>query len=358
MDYTNYTTDSRKHKHLNLQERTVIELRLKDGYSAYKIAKELQRSTNTIINEIHRGTVSQIKNKRKVKIYLADAGQAIYEKHRANCGRKNLRLVCDEFISYACDKMRKNKWSIDACVGHSLKSGQFKRSEVVCTKTFYNYIDQGLTCIKNIDLPLKVRRNTKKQRVRANKKRLGTSIEKRPSSIDNREEFGHWEIDTVIGQKSGKDNVLLTIAERKTRQFIVRKIADKSAPAVMAELDKICEAFGDRFSTVFKTITGDNGSEFADLSDLEKKKDTKIYFTHPYSSFEKGTNERHNGLIRRFLPKGTRMADCSIDTIAFVEDWCNTLPRKILDYRTPEELFESELDRIYALKVANNIYHN
>jgi IS30 family transposase len=281
-------------------------------------------------------------------MYLADTGQAVYEKHRANCGRKNRRLICNEFISYACDKMRKDKWSIDACVGRSLESGQFKRSEVVCTKTFYNYIDQGLTCIKNIDLPLKVRRNTKNQHVRANKKKLGTSIEKRPSFIDSREEFGHWEIDTVVGQKSGRDNVLLTIAERKTRQFIVRKIADKSAQAVMAELDKIREECGERFSEVFKTITGDNGSEFADLSNLEKETDTKIYFTHPYSSFEKGTNERHNGLIRRFLPKSTRMSECSIETIAFVEDWCNTLPRKILGYQTPEELFESELDRIYA----------
>ena len=348
MDYTNYTTDSRKHKHLNIQERTIIELRLKDGYSAYKIAKELQRPINTILNEIRRGTVPQIKNNHKIQLYFADAGQAIYKNHRTNCGRKNLRLICNKFISYACDKLRKDKWSIDACVGRAIESGQFKRSEIVCTKTFYNYIDRGLCSIKNIDLPLKVRRNTKKQYVRANKKKLGTSIEKRPVSIDNREEFGHWEIDTVIGQKSAKDNVLLTIAERKTRQFIVRKIADKSALAVMAELNNLREEYGDRFSSVFKTITSDNGSEFATLSDLEQVTDTNIYFTHPYSSFERGTNERHNGLIRRFLPKGTRMTDCSIDTIAFVEDWCNTLPRKILGYRTPEELFESEIDKIYA----------
>jgi IS30 family transposase len=348
MEYTNYTTDSRKHKHLNIQERTIIELRINDGCSAYKIAKELHRPINTILNEIRRGTVPQIKNKRKIELYLADAGQAIYGDHRTNCGRKSLRLVCNEFISYACAKMRKDNWSIDACVGRALESGQFKRPEIVCTKTFYNYIDQGLTCIKNIDLPLKVRRNTKKQHVRANKKKLGTSIEKRPSFIDSREEFGHWEIDTVIGQKCGKDNVLLTIAERKTRNFIVRKIADKSAESVMAEIDKIREECGTRFSSVFKTITGDNGSEFADLSTLEQTTDTKIYFTHPYSSFEKGTNERHNGLIRRFLPKGTRMSDCSIETIAFVEEWCNTLPRRILDYQTPEELFEREMDFIYA----------
>ncbi len=348
MDYTNYTMDSRKQKHLNLQERVVIELRLKDGYSAYKIAKELKRPINTILNEIRRGTVSQIKNKRNVRMYFADTGQAIYENHRKNCGRKNRRIVCDKFISHVCDEMRKKTWSIDAGIGSLLKSGQFKYIETVCTKTFYSYVDQGLTEVRNIDLPLKVRRNTKKSRVRANKKKLGTSIEERSSSIESREEFGHWEIDTVIGEKSNNDNVLLTIAERKTRKFIVRKIADKSALAVMAELDKIRKECGEYFSTVFKTITSDNGSEFASLSNIENETDTTIYFTHPYSSFEKGTNERHNGLIRRFLPKGTRMANCSIDTIAFVENWCNTLPRKILDYQTPDELFASELDRIYA----------
>ena len=207
MDYTNYTMDSRKQKHLNLQERVVIELRLKDGYSAYKIAKELKRPINTILNEIRRGTVSQIKNKRNVRMYFADTGQAIYENHRKNCGRKNRRIVCDKFISHVCDEMRKKTWSIDACIGSLLKSGQFKCSETVCTKTFYSYVDQGLTEVRNIDLPLKVRRNTKKSRVRANKKKLGTSIEERSSSIESREEFGHWEIDTVIGEKSNNHNV-------------------------------------------------------------------------------------------------------------------------------------------------------
>ncbi len=103
-----------------------------------------------------------------------------------------------------------------------------------------------------------------------------------------------------------------------------------------------------QFSKVFKTITSDNGSEFADLSILEADTDTNVYFTHPYSSFEQGTNERHNDLIRRFIPKGKRISDYSLDDIAFIEEWMNTLPRKILNYKTPEELFEIHLDEIYA----------
>ena len=74
-----------------------------------------------------------------------------------------------------------------------------------------------------------------------------------------------------------------------------------------------------------------------------------MYFTHPYSSFEKGTNERHNGLIRRFIPKGKCISDYSSDDIIFIEEWMNTLPRKILNYKTPEELFEMHLDKIYSI---------
>jgi IS30 family transposase len=156
-------------------------------------------------------------------------------------------------------------------------------------------------------------------------------------------------ISVLIGEKTNDDTVILTIVERKTTNAIVREISSKTADAVMSELTNLRQLFGDKFSTVFKTITGDNGSEFADLSNLENEVDTKVYYTHPYSSFEKGTNERHNGLIRRFIPKGKRISDYPIETLAFIEEWMNTLPRRILSYKKPEELFEEELDLIYSI---------
>lgn len=106
--------------------------------------------------------------------------------------------------------------------------------------------------------------------------------------------------------------------------------------------------FGIKASTVFKSVTGDNGSEFARLAELTSQ-GTSVYFTHPYSSWEKGTNECHNKLLRRFIPKGVSMAGYSAEDIAYMADWANTLPRKLLGYRTPEELFDEELDRIYAI---------
>lgn len=349
MDYQNNNTESRKNKHLNFKERMTIEIRLKDGFSVYKIAKELGRSINTITNEINRGTTTQIRQGKHIKIYLADTGETVYTKNRLNSCRPFKMLGCSEFINYTVDKIKNDSWSPDACVGEAIANGRFERYQMVCTKTLYNYIDLGLLDVKNTDLPIKLRRNTKSTRVKKHKKKLGSSISERPIDINSRTEFGHWEIDTVIGEKSNNDNVLLTILERKTRYAIVLNIVSKTANAVMDAFSRLRSLFGEQFSQVFKTITGDNGSEFADLSTIESETDTKVYFTHPYSSFEKGTNERHNGLIRRFIPKGKRISDYSSDDIAFIEEWMNTLPRRILNYKTPEELFEMYLDKIYAI---------
>lgn len=348
MDYPHSSTTHVKNKHLLLCHRVVIELRLKDGHSAYKIAKELGCAANTIRNEIRRGTVAQIRQGKRIQVYFADVGQRKYEANRQSSVRKFKRLYAAEFIDYVVRQMRSRNWSIDACVGEAIAQNRFRGRDRVCTKTLYNYVDLGLLPIKNVDLPQKLRRNTKSARVRKNKRKLGRSITERDKSIDTRQEFGHWEIDTVIGTKSKEDEVLLTFSERTTRHYIVKKIPSKTATAVMAAIDELEQEYGERFAAVFKTITSDNGQEFTELSQLEETTTTKVYFTHPYSSFERGTNERHNGLIRRFIPKGRRIDSYSIDEIAFIEDWCNHLPRKILGYSTPDKLFEEYLDQIYA----------
>lgn len=325
-----------------------IDIGPKDGFSPYQIAKELGRSSNTIRNEIARGTVTQVKQGRKVEVYLAEAGNSIYLKSRKNCCPKFKRLSCKSFIEYVSDMIRSYKWSLDACVGHARLSKRFARNEMVCTKTLYNYIDLGLLEVRNLDLPVKLRRNTKTKRTRVNKRILGRSISERPDSIENRKVFGHWEIDTVIGTKDKQDKVLLTLAERKTRQYIIRKMKSKTCESVLRELNSLKEYFGDQFNKVFKSITSDNGQEISELSKIEDQYNVKVYFTHPYTSCERGTNEKHNGMLRRFIPKGAAINGYSVDDIAFVEDWCNTLPRKLLHYHTPEELFEAELDKIYT----------
>lgn len=344
MDTQDYNTEHRKGQHLFAEERHEIEVRLKDGWSPYRIAKHLGRAYNTIKNEIARGTV-QLYN-GKVSRYKAKAGEQRYKENRCNSRRQYKRLAVSSFIAFVEERFSEG-WSLDACVGRALASGKFRRDQIVCTKTLYNYVDSGLLGIKNIDLPEKLSRNTKREKVRKSKKILGDSIELRPESVELREEFGHWEVDTVVGSKCEDEPCTVTLVERKTREAIWIKAANHTANEVQKAIERVMEQFGNMVCKVFKTVTGDNGSEFSRLSELVSQ-GTKVYFTHPYSSWEKGTNECHNKLLRRFIHKGASMTQYSAKDIAYMADWANALPRKILGYRTPDELFEAELDRIYA----------
>jgi len=351
MSHDYFTTTSHiKGKHLTYEDRFTIQLRLKDGNSIRSIAREIGCSPSTVSNEIKRGTVSMYRG--SVHRYKAKVGQEVYENHKAFSGRRFDFISKSKFVKYVVQHFFEDSWSLDACVGRALLSGEFARSEIVCVKTLYNYVDLGLIGIKNHNLPEKLRRNTKRKTNRTNKRKLGRSIEERPAEIDTREEFGHWECDLVIGSKTKDDNVLLTMLERKSREFFIIPLANKDATTVYDAFLNIKKQYSEHFDEVFKTITTDNGSEFANLSQIESNTKTLVYYAHPYTSCEKGSVERHNGLIRRFIPKGKRIDQFSSHVIADVENWCNTLPRKILNYRTPDEIFEEELDKIYQLDIS------
>lgn len=346
MDQLHSTTEHRKGKHLSHEERVVIQTRLKDGWNPNRIAKEIGCAPNTVRNEIKRGTVALYSG--TVLRYKAKAGQAAYEKNRETCCRHYDLLDKSAFIFYAERHFLEDHWSLDACANRALKDGVFTREQIVCTKTLYNYADLGLLRIKNIDLPEKLRRSPKKTRVRDNKRVLGRSIVERPDSIDDRTEFGHWEADLVIGSKSDNDDALLTMIERKTREYWMIRVPGRDPNDVMEAFREVRCQYSEHWDDIFKTITTDNGSEFSLLSGLEDLSKTLVYFAHPYTSYEKGSVERHNGLIRRFIPKGRRIDSYSDEQICQIEVWCNSLPRKILGYNTPDELFEDELDRIYT----------
>ena len=255
MDNTNCNTEHKKYQHLTSEERHEIEVRLKDKWSIYKIAKHLGRPYNTIKNEIDRGTVYLYNG--KVARYNADKGREVYLEHRQNSRRNYRALEAVDFLKYVEKQFFDEKWSLDACVGHAKANKKFSDKQMVCTKTLYNYVDLGLLNIKNIDLPEKLRRSPKKKRVRENKRKLGNSIEQRPDEIDTREEFGHWEIDSVIGRKNEGEPQVMTIVERKLREAIWIKIRDHSAEAIDEALAAVIDQFGDRYNEVFKSITGD-----------------------------------------------------------------------------------------------------
>lgn len=347
MDYPNHITNHKKGKHLTYEDYVVIELRLKDGWTPNAIAKkELHCAANTVRNIIKKGMTPLYNG--KVQRFKAKTAWNAYQENRSHSCRTYEALEKRPFLRYVEKHFREDRWSLDACVGRALEEGSFDRREILCTKTLYHYVDLGLLNIKSIDLPQKLSRNTKIHKDKENKRILGRSIEERPEEVETREEFGHWETDLVIGKKSGNDQVLLTLLERKTRDLSIIRLPDKSADSVLEAFQKMQTELGDSFSKVFRTITTDNGSEFARLAELETGTSTKVYFAHPYTSCEKGSIENHNGLIRRFIPKGKRISDYSEDDILAVELWANSLPRRILGYKTPDEAFEEEMDKIYA----------
>lgn len=223
----------------------------------------------------------------------------------------------------------------------------FEPSEMVCTSTLYNMVWQGILAIKPIDLPEALKRRAKERREKEQKKCYGTSISSRPEIASLRIEEGHWEGDTVIGKRDGKDAVILSLLEKKTETYLAFRIPGKTSDAVLQAMHAIQTELGDRFSKVFKTITVDNGSEFADFAKVEQW-GTKVFFAHPYTSWERAQNERHNGLFRAYFPKGISLEKYSDEDILSAADELNGRPRKKLGYHTPEELFDAFLDVVFA----------
>lgn len=339
--------NNRHQKHLNEFERGQISILIAQGYSPYRIAKLMNRAENTIRNEIQRGRTTIIVDGWKEKtVYFPERGQAIYERNRARvcCKPKLENAKYKEFIAYIESAFLRSKYSIEVLYNAAIKNKGFVKENTVCIGTIYTYIDKGYLRIRNIDLPCKMQRRTAKSAVvRVHRRLYGRSIEERHEDIKLRNEFGHWEIDTVIGKNAKNQSALLVMTERKTRMEIIRKIPRKSCEAVMSEIAYIQNKLGDDFSKIFRTITSDNGTEFSRLHELECTSCTKVYYAHPFSSFERGSNERNNRIIRYFIRKGKSINNFTKEKIQYIQDWMNNMPRGILEYSCAAEEFRKEL---------------
>lgn len=354
MTYLNNNTKINiKGSHLSEKEMILIEAYKGEGYSNRQIAKKLGRSHQTINNAVKKASViqkRQVSQNSKVYVYedvkyFADLNRRIYLENRKNCGRKPKFLTCEKFLKWADKKILEENWSVDVCVGYAKRSKLFNDNEIPSVKSMYNWIDKGLMETKNIDLELKLKRkpNKNNKNNRKNKMMLGESIETRPKEIETREEFGDWEIDTVIGSKKKTDPVIITLTERKTRYELIIKIDSKTSKAVEEGLSFLKDKSPLK-EQVFKTITSDNGLEFSSLTKICEY--IKIYYCHPYSSYERGTSENQHKLIRRFIKKGEEIGKYTERQIERIMNWMNNYPRKILGYMTAEEAFMKELKLI------------
>ncbi len=337
--------DSTKRKgwtHLSEGERYKIEALDGKGLSAREIGEELKRDRRTIEREIRRGKTRQLKSDLTTQErYLADVGQRKHEEQASNKGR-GLKIGHDhELAEYIIRKIKEEKWSPDAVIG-SIKAEGLEFETSICTKTLYNYIEREIFAgISNKDLLVKKegrKRVYRKVRTVALNNTEGKSIDERPDEVETRAEQGHWEIDLVVG-KQGTKPAILTLVERKTRKSLYILVKNKTQKEVIAAIRRLKRRVKGDFSAVFKTITADNGSEFLDSEGIKRAaKCAEVYYAHPYCSWERGSNENGNRILRRFIPKGTDIGKITARELQRIEDWVNNYPRRIFGYKTAQQM--------------------
>lgn len=320
--HSHYKSNSQDFKtrgrHLTFDDRRNIQRWHREGKSNREIARLLGKSPQTINNEINRGKVRQQVRKGKFeRIYSYEYAHGQYCNNRKH-SVKLIKLTSEmkEVLVYYLKQMKYSPEMIS------------KRNIVnVPISTIYYWIHHGHLGLSSEDLLYPRKKKAKRKEASPAFRPKGKSIEERPEAINQRKEAGHFEIDTVI-LKRKKGPCLLVLTDRRTRIQMIRLIPDKTATSVNIALQKILK------SHEIKSITADNGSEFFRLFDVFPYED--IYFAHPYSSHERGTNENHNRLIRRFFPKGT--SEVTELDVKKVENWINHYPKKIFNYKTPFEM--------------------
>lgn len=329
---------TKKQRYMNREDRIRLEEKLRYKVPVTQIARELGFSRRTIYNEIRRGTYLHDCGWYDEKRYSADIGQAWQDKGRLSKGR-GLKIGKDRALSaFLEEKILREQCSPAVALELARREG-FQTS--ICVQTLYNYIDRGFFIkLTNDNLLEKPKRKPKaEEKSRVVHPDL-PSIVDRPAEIRERTEFGHWEMDLVVGPQEGSGAALLTLTERRTRQELIFKLRDKRAASVRAVFDKLERTTPD-FYQRFKTITTDNGPEFLEHDLLIKSvlggQRFTVYYCHSYAAWEKGSNEVHNRMIRRWFPKGTDFAKISQRKIKAVEYWMNHYPRKILGWKMPAE---------------------
>lgn len=319
MSYTHFTKEER----IRLAALKQAELSNKE------IARELRRDVATIGRELNRN-----RSPEKGR-YLPGRAQELCDARRTNANQQFHKIIPDSDLEkYIMAKLRKY-WSPEQIAGRIQREKLFKTTVVHETIYQYIYYDKPelkkyLRCTKG---KYRRRYGTKireKQREEAKKKRIG----QRPKIVETRTRIGDWEGDTIVGGE--KTIHILTHADRKSGLLMADKASDATASAIRKLTVK-------RFYKLPKkkrhTITYDNGVQFSEHETTERDLTISIYFAHPYRSWERGTNENTNGLIRYFLPKKSLFKNLTQQKLDRIVKLINTRPRKRHNYATPEEVF-------------------
>lgn len=324
------------YRHLTQGQRYIIEAMLKRQRSYREIGEAIGVSASTISREIRR-------NGRTDGGYTgkgAHSNARTRWPNRWDCKRK-----IEGWLKEAIVRGLELRWSPRLISGRLKLEGK----QSVSHETIYRWIWWNKAYGANIHTALRFKGRRKRRRYGSLKRfdpRYSNrrSIEERPKEADERKEIGHWERDLIEG--ANHKHAILSFIERKSRYVTLSKIGSKCPKEVDDKSIKIIETHRSKFNT----LTNDNGFEFMNHEELSKKTKVPIYFTHPYSSWERGSIENINGLVRQFLPKGTDFKAVSAEDVKQIESILNQRPKIILKYRTPFEIFFGVKQKLFSEK--------
>jgi len=319
-------------KHLTQTQRYYICLQIASGISQTGIAKTLKVNKSTISREISR-------NQRGVNDYDSDYAQKKSAMKRSRASAcKAFKQFSPSIKQYVEDKL-KLKWSPEQISGRM--KIEIKKS--VSHETIYKYIkaDKG-----NGGKLFKLLSHQGKKYKYGSRKNIKIvdriDISKRPKIVDAKTRIGDFEIDTIVSARNTGKACLLTMVDRRSKVTFIRKTLDKSAEQIQLALEDIY------LNTIIpiRTLTSDNGTEFANHKAISENIACSFYFARPYRSCDRGLNEHTNGKIRKYIPKGTNIDTISQETIRQIENDLNNRPRKALNYKTPNEVIAKYLQSV------------
>ena len=316
-----------KYNHLSQNERYQIFALMKAGLNQTQVALTLGRSKSTISREIERN--SGLKGYRPKQATLKSEVRAL--------GSRNAKKVSVDTLKSAFDLVRQ-EWSPEQIAG----------TMNISHETVYRHVYADKDCGGKLFMHLRSQKKRRK-RYASGRQRRGQipnrrSIHERPAVVDLRLEVGHWEGDTVIGARHKQ--AIVTLVERKSGYAKLFKVPNKTAELVSAAMIESLKPF----DGLVDTITLDNGKEFADHQRVDLELGSTIYFADPFASWQRGTNENFNGLLRQYIPKDRPLSTVTQEELKMIENKLNHRPRKRLGFKTPHEVFHESLNRV-ALRV-------
>lgn len=310
----------KKYTQLTQEERYHIYALKKSGESQSDIAKELGR---------HRSTIGrELKKNSGMKNYRPKQAHRFAQTRKANRAQSRIsKDVWDKVEKMILEEISPEQISCRLKLEHDID---------ISHETIYQYIREDKKAGGKLHTHL--RHAGKRRKKRGSQSKRGQipnrkSIDERPEHIEKRDRIGDWEIDTIIGKNH--QGAFVTIVERKSRYTRIQYIVNRTASATEHATVALLESYGKKV----KTITADNGKEFTNHENIASRLDAVVYFAHPYSPWERGTNENTNGLLRQYFPKGSSFDGVTPERIQEVEDRLNHRPRKCLGFLTPHEVF-------------------